>query len=1286
MRLFVLIGGLVVAVLMTALVAPLFINWSDYKGRFEQEASRLLGQPVRVAGEASARILPFPSVSFTDVEVGPPGSPLVTAARFSLDVELAPFLSGEVLIFDLRIDEPDITLTLDERGVPIWPLPDLGPISPAQITLENAAIRDGRLTVLDPEDERGWTVDDLTMRVSANSFFGPWRAEGSARIDQLNTDFTVSTGQWARDGFSLRVAANLPDQLVRLVSEGRIAPNEEAGALTYAGRLTVLPHQIDQVYRIEGDFSATARALEVSQYRAAFGDPNDPYVVEGAASIFGGGAPGFTLSATGTQVNVPVAGAGETPGGETALGERLKTINSMLAGLPWPSVPGTVNLDLPAVVAGGTTIRDVRVIARPAPDDGAQRQWRIDRMDAQLPGRTAVEADGLLTMPQPGEGVEAALFVGDLVVASRQPSGLARWLAGDVDEAIRRLPGAGVSAELTLSTERQIAENAEIIAGDVQLNGRLARRSGGGATPYLSVSLSGDDVDLQMMEMLASVFGVDQGGLVLAGHDVDLSLALTDADIDGVVVDRLETAVRARGPRTEIDRLVASGVFGAAITGTGSIDRLEGGDLSVAFDASVISADGAPFVRAMAARFPGIAVLDHAARVAPLDPLALTELQLTAVGSARTSNGRQLLEASASASGLTGGARLFVQTGLTDTRGTAAIDRLSIDGSLTHDDALRLLPFAAVPLAVPEGSMVGLSTPGEASVTFRRAVGEDDQVTLALTAGDDRLGFDGMLSGVDGPRAFDGVIDLDLADAEPWLLALGHVLPGTGLGTPLSGVSDARIEPQLARFAGIQAELAGSAVRGDLEFADDAVLGRSLRGDLALSALDADLIGGFLTGHVDPLMAATQFNGPLYDDVAVNLRLEAGRLHMGPVAFDDATAVIALDGGLLTVQAFQADHGNGARVAGSGRIQNAAGAVTAGLQIDIQDAPIKALIAGSPPVSGRADLALALTGDGSTPEALASAMTGTGVVALKEPSVDGLNAAAFDGIVHEADAIGFGIMPEQIIAATDTALFSGQTGFADVTAPVTVAGGVMRAGNLVLDALDGGMRLAGDMSVDLVSGHPSGALMLTLDAGDEAVTGMAPEVGLAIATDEGGRSALTTDYQPIVAFVTQRALEIEQARIERLQSRLLERQRLRRELRYVRFVQTEENTRRREERLRELARLRLEAIEAERLRQIEEEAARQAEEEAARLAEEEMARQAEEEAARRAAEEEALEGGAVLRAPLLPPDVDDGAVAAADVLADDVPADDALDPSAGAEPQVDFSEDAVRNLIEGLGQ
>ena len=48
--------------LLAALVGPLFIDWNNYRPRFESEASRLVGLPVRVGGAIDVRILPTPTL------------------------------------------------------------------------------------------------------------------------------------------------------------------------------------------------------------------------------------------------------------------------------------------------------------------------------------------------------------------------------------------------------------------------------------------------------------------------------------------------------------------------------------------------------------------------------------------------------------------------------------------------------------------------------------------------------------------------------------------------------------------------------------------------------------------------------------------------------------------------------------------------------------------------------------------------------------------------------------------------------------------------------------------------------------------------------------------------------------------------------------------------------------------------------------------------------------------------------------------------------------------------
>ena len=57
--------GLAIAIilaLVTALVGPFFVDWGRYRSTFEAEATRLIGQNVRVTGPIDMRLLPAPSL------------------------------------------------------------------------------------------------------------------------------------------------------------------------------------------------------------------------------------------------------------------------------------------------------------------------------------------------------------------------------------------------------------------------------------------------------------------------------------------------------------------------------------------------------------------------------------------------------------------------------------------------------------------------------------------------------------------------------------------------------------------------------------------------------------------------------------------------------------------------------------------------------------------------------------------------------------------------------------------------------------------------------------------------------------------------------------------------------------------------------------------------------------------------------------------------------------------------------------------------------------------------
>ncbi len=215
------------------------------------------------------------------------------------------------------------------------------------------------------------------------------------------------------------------------------------------------------------------------------GPADNPYVVNGKALIDYGDTPRFEISADGQQIF-----------GVRSIRKRAKRkcrpfrlpIESRLPGEYWSNcryrMPGNVDLRLPAVIAGGTTIRSVTVSAEP---DG--NGWNIRQFAADLPGRTKVEAKGRLSV-----GRDFG-FAGDMLVASRQPSGLASWLNETVDESIHKLDGVGFSGKVDLRDGMQSIDNLEIGLGKTTLKGSFLRQIAGSAEPAITLRLQGGSVD-----------------------------------------------------------------------------------------------------------------------------------------------------------------------------------------------------------------------------------------------------------------------------------------------------------------------------------------------------------------------------------------------------------------------------------------------------------------------------------------------------------------------------------------------------------------------------------------------------------------------------------------------------------------------------------------------------------------------------------------------------------------------------------------------------------------------
>lgn len=1204
-RLFVIFGGLFVLVLCAALVVPYFIDWTGYRGDFEREASAILGRKVTVKGDATARLLPFPSVTFSNVEVagGPEGQPAMTVETFSMDAELAPFLRGEVLIFDMRLVHPKAIINVAGDGTVDWTLRPSTPFDPGQIAIEKLSVTEGQIELRHAAGGRSHLISEINSTISAKALTGPWRMDGTLRFDGLHADVSASTGKVEADGqMRLRLKAD-PDAYPLIIETDGNAGIVK-GAAVYSGQFKISgadknsaelrgndgePVKIstgkpDPGFRLNGKFALDHQKLNVDEFRFETGPLDNPYTADGKASVDLGLKPHFAVEANGAQVQFDEAVGGGAGSGFT-LDQRIAAFEQTLQHMPKPTIPGTLEVRLPAVVAGDTTVRDVRLSAEPV--DGG---WSVRSLAATLPGRATLEANGMLSVE------DHFGFTGSLLLAVGQPSGFAAWLSKDVDEAIRRLPAAGFKAKVDLSENRQSFSDLELILGKAKFSGSIDSSQPDGARPSVLMRLTGGEMDLDGLAAFASIFISDKGANRFSDRDLDFQIKAGPVSAGGLSADTVDTALRLREGLLEIDRLSIGGLAGASISATGRVKDFPQSPTGK-LNASVVAVDLKPLIDVAAEHYPDNTVLKGLASRAAAYPELFQDARIDLLTSA-ADNGDGTTGLALSAQGKAGGSAFSASLSGKGTADRLSEAPVSITFNARNDNATTLLALYGLP-ALPLGMLGHANT----DISAKGSVAGGLATSFNLTADDFRAGFDGTVSDTaQGPTA-KGKVNLDAADIEPWLMTTGVGLPGMGTGTSASLAADADFGNGLLVLSGLAGSINKAAVSGDVNI--DAKDGLPhLAGALALDELDLDPLAVSLFGDQSFAPAksgwpTTPFSQKSTLPFNADLDLNTSALAFGPFATaHDASFSLKLDREGIHVSNLKAKL-HGGDLTGLFDLKNTEGTGLFSGQMRLAGGDLSALLPGAG-IGGSGDLSAALSTSGKSVDAMIAALSGSGTAALKGLKVDGINPDGFAAIIARADAIG------RDIDAAKTADFApriaGDGSFAagDTDVAFTIANGVLRAPPISLD--NPGATLSADVIADLNTSTVTAKGALTYRPGDESMVGSEPAVNFSL-SGVLGATALQFDSGPLAQFLTQRALEKEQQRVEAMQAALLEKQRLRREVRYYASLQAERDKA------------------AEELRRQEEEARQKAEAEARAKAEAEAQAQAEADAKAKADEE-----------------------------------------------------------------
>src|SRR5690606_25463417 len=117
------------------------------------------------------------------------------------------FHAGQYPYLDMRLVRPSVLIDVADDGAIDWAVRPSVPLGADHVSLEKLTVTEGKATVRHASSGRTHTLTEVNAEMSARSLAGPWRMDGSLRLDGMRTALSVTTGAVEANGMRLRVRA-----------------------------------------------------------------------------------------------------------------------------------------------------------------------------------------------------------------------------------------------------------------------------------------------------------------------------------------------------------------------------------------------------------------------------------------------------------------------------------------------------------------------------------------------------------------------------------------------------------------------------------------------------------------------------------------------------------------------------------------------------------------------------------------------------------------------------------------------------------------------------------------------------------------------------------------------------------------------------------------------------------------------------------------------------------------------------------------------------------------------
>jgi len=515
LRIFLIAVGAVLALLVAAvLVGPSLVDWNAHKDRIVAEVRDATGRDFSIQGDMSLALLPVPALSAKGVRLasieGGSAAPMVDLKELRVRIALLPLIEGTVQVERILLVEPQISLEVLADGRRNWSFADDAAVpgesagsgaSKLSFRFDDVTIEKGTLIYRDAVSGRDQRVDNLNVRIVAESLRGPFAAKGDVRLDGIGAVFEGTLGRLVDEGATpFNVVVKPTKESARLQLSGAISTHSDTYAIH--GRLKgegenlaaviesldgggeTWPAAVAQDFAIQSEVSVDPRVATLSELSLALGG------VRFTGDMTSLLAPPYdarlTLTAAQLDLDRLLEAKDSDAGADGQVAEDANGAEEPRKAWVLPAnARGRIELSVEALIFHGQLVRQLRLDA--ALGEGA---LRLERAMALLPGSSDISLTGSLR-----EADGEAAFDGYLEAASDNLRGLLQWAGADVSRVPSdRLRRMRLSGRVTGSPK-------QISVSDLDLRVDLTRVSGGlviapRRRPGFGVGLALDSINL----------------------------------------------------------------------------------------------------------------------------------------------------------------------------------------------------------------------------------------------------------------------------------------------------------------------------------------------------------------------------------------------------------------------------------------------------------------------------------------------------------------------------------------------------------------------------------------------------------------------------------------------------------------------------------------------------------------------------------------------------------------------------------------------------------------------